>query len=229
MIDYRSNDSSREIISELCPSWEIRDSRNQYFDSVKIDEEVMEIESGLSGWRMALNVTEFLYGNYDHFCINAEPTQYFVGNYVFVDMQDADKGAVDLDLSKPIHTQRIWGYDTLKNTGESLGGAMGRMNRSIHNHPVTYTPGRHFGDGKPGTFDDLAIFYYGWVDQSSKGVERKLQIKNKIGPNETHTAHDRTSEQLTSDYDCLRTNSRDLTVEIAHILEHNRRITGQEW
>ena len=65
MIDYASNDRSVEIIKEICPTWEIRPSRNEYFDPGPIDQEVMDIERELTGWRIALNVTEFLYGNLD--------------------------------------------------------------------------------------------------------------------------------------------------------------------
>ena len=61
MIDYHSTDRSMEIIREICPDWELRYTRNKYFDSTPIDQEVMDIEKKLEGWRMCLNTTEFLY------------------------------------------------------------------------------------------------------------------------------------------------------------------------
>src|SRR5260221_3505935 len=60
MIDYRSSDRSVEIVRELAPTWEIRPSRNEKFHSASIDREVMDIETEFSGWKMCLNVTEFL-------------------------------------------------------------------------------------------------------------------------------------------------------------------------
>jgi Glycosyl transferase family 2 len=60
MIDYASTDHSCGIIRDMAPAWEIRPSRNKKFHSVSIDREVMDIENELSGWKMCLNVTEFI-------------------------------------------------------------------------------------------------------------------------------------------------------------------------
>jgi len=60
LIDYASTDRSRDIIHELASTWEIRPSRNAKFHSVSIDHEVMDIEREITGWKMCLNVTEFL-------------------------------------------------------------------------------------------------------------------------------------------------------------------------
>jgi hypothetical protein len=60
MIDYHSTDKSVEIIKELCPTWEIRTTKNEMFDAHLVDKEVMEIEDTLFGFKIALNVTEFI-------------------------------------------------------------------------------------------------------------------------------------------------------------------------
>src|SRR5262249_3041033 len=60
LIDYRSSDRSLEIIRELAPGWEVRPSRNEKFHSVSIDTEVMDVEKEFPGWKMCLNVTEFV-------------------------------------------------------------------------------------------------------------------------------------------------------------------------
>lgn len=233
MIDYNSEDRSRDIIKEICPSWEIRPTRNENFDSIPVDQEVMDIEKVLDGWRMALNVTEFLYGNTDHLKDLPDPTQYLIGNYVFVDMDNPDQGQITLDHSLPLHQQRYWGYDDFSNTGISVGkGGMGRMHRSIHNYPVIYEGGRHFGKNVAKSFDDLVIFYYGYADSSEAGIKRKTQIQTKMSDSERgqnagqHVTDangfiDRTVER--------RQHSRDLRPELEVILAHNRRITGQEF
>jgi hypothetical protein len=112
MIDYHSTDSSMEIIREICPDWELRYTRNKYFDSTPIDQEVMDIEKELEGWRMCLNTTEFLYGNIGHLDDRQEPTQYFIGNYVFVDMEDEIKGPLTLSHDVPCMSNAIG--DTMK-------------------------------------------------------------------------------------------------------------------
>src|SRR5262245_52269241 len=60
MIDYASTDNSVDVIRQLAPHWEIRQSRNHYFEAVAVDLEVMDIETACEGWKMALNTTEFL-------------------------------------------------------------------------------------------------------------------------------------------------------------------------
>lgn len=180
MIDYASTDRSCDIIRKICPTWEIRPSRNQFFDGDNIDQEVMDIERELTGWRATLNVTEFLYGNTDHLDDRSEDTQYLITNYVFVDMQDSDKGSIELSYDIPLYKQRYWGYWDNANDGHQLpAGTQSRMNRSIHNFPVKYTGGRHW----PRTdysFDDLVIFYYGYVDASEQGLNRKAQIRSRV-------------------------------------------------
>jgi hypothetical protein len=231
MIDYHSTDRSMEIIREICPDWEIRYTRNKHFDSTPIDEEVMRIECMLGGWRMCLNVTEFLYGNTDHLIDLPDPTQYFIGNYVFADMENPEQGQTILDHNYPLHQQRYWGYDTFDNKGVIKGGIMERMNRSIHNHPIVYNGGRHFG-GTQKSFDDLVLFYYGFADNSNVGIKRKAQIHAKISPQEQGSLGNYHLTDPVAIQNRLRDHkefARDLRGELAPILEHNRRITGQDF
>jgi len=232
LIDYQSTDRSCDLIREICPTWEIRPSRNPNFaNSMAIDNEVMDIEKVLGGWRIALNITEFLVGNTDHLKDLKElsdPTQYFIGNYVFVDMEDPDKGQTILDRRYPLWKQRYWGYDDFANTGSLRDGIMSRMNRSLHNYPVTYTGGRHWGGGTAHqrSFDDLVIFYYGWADASEAGIKRKSQIAAEKGGTGPHTfSSDQFLNILKSHH---RTTSRDLRPEIAHIIEHHQRIVAKK-
>jgi Glycosyl transferase family 2 len=203
MIDYASTDRSCELISRLCPTWEIVPSNNEYFDGVAIDQEVMSYERTLSGWRITLNVTEFLFGNMNRLHNRrGEMTQHLLTNYVFVDMEDPTKGPTHLLHDIPLHEQRYWGYHDNENqgerrisdnlfeiaNGEGFFGKHLRMNRSIHNFPVEYTGGRHF----PNTdysFNDLVIFYYGWCDLGPQGLARRLQIKDKIGQDKETIHH----------------------------------------
>lgn len=229
MIDYASTDSSRELIREFCPNWEVRDSRNEFFDSTPIDEEVMDIEKEISGWRMALNVTEFLYGNYDHLADTDEPSQCFLGNYMFVDMEDAEKGPLSVSHDYPLYQQRYWGYQIHDRAcGDvTVNGAMNRMARSIHNHPVEYLPGRHFSNTKR-SFEDLFIFYYGYASICQQGLNRKAQIQTRIL--EKTTAHHFDKGEFLKQYrNDLRPRCTDVRDEIAPLIDHHVRITGSEW
>jgi hypothetical protein len=234
MIDYHSTDRSVEVIRKICPDWEIRTTCNKDFDSAAVDQEVMDIERGLSGWRIALNVTEFLYGNTDHLPENSGFAQYFIGNYVFVDLLDQrTTGELPrLSHDRPLHEQRTWGYDEFQNQGISRAGNMARMHRSVHNYPVEYTPGRHWGQGRPKSFNDLVIFYYGWADASPPGMARKLQIQTKMSQNDKELNagnHVGTHEDYLNRFEAQKRFARDLRSEIIPILDHNIRCTGQYW
>ena len=64
MIDYNSTDNSVEIIKDICPDWQIVTSVNSCFNAVEVDKEVMYYEEQIPGWKVTLNSTEFLVGNY---------------------------------------------------------------------------------------------------------------------------------------------------------------------
>jgi hypothetical protein len=105
------------------------------------------------------------------------------------------------------------------------------MNRSIHNYPVKYDGGRHW-QGRDKSFNDLVIFYYGNADLSEAGIKRKMQIHAKLSPTEQNAMSQYHIVDPVATRDRIREHrqfSRDLRGEIAPILEHNRRITGQEF
>jgi len=233
IVDYASTDRTRDIIREICPTWEIVPSRNEHFNGNAVDEEIMDIERGLDGWRMAMNITEMLYGNLDHLTNTTNPTQYMITNYVFVDMEDPAK-CPELTYDRPLHEQRYWGfhdYDTNRDPGIAYGpgkGEWSRLNRSLHNHPVQYTGGRHY-PRTDYTFDDLVLFYYGWADIGERGLARKTQIRARIhdGMTGIHT-HER-DEYINMYRHHQQPVSTDLRPQIASILAHHHRCTGQEW
>jgi hypothetical protein len=78
LFDYHSTDRSVEIIREICPSWEVRTSRNADFNPHNVDHEISDAEHGLDGWRMTLNTPEFLVGNYDRMDDRPDNTRIWV-------------------------------------------------------------------------------------------------------------------------------------------------------
>ena len=233
IVDYHSTDRTHEIIKDICPTWEVRPSRNQFFNGNAVDSEIMDIEKTLDGWRMAMNITEFLYGNFDHLEDTQEPRQHMITNYVFVDMEDPEK-CPELTYDKPLHEQRYWGFHDNDTNRDPVApyapgkGEWSRLNRSIHNHPIVYTGGRHF----PRTdysFDDLVLFYYGWADIGPQGMARKLQIGPKINENISSIHKHSAEEYLNMHRTHQQPPSADLRDTIAPILEHHRRCTGSNW
>lgn len=169
MIDYRSTDRSQEIIKELCPTWDIVTSRNPNFQADTIDYEVMDIEKYVEGWRICLNVTEQLIGDYS--LMDDTPTsQMLIPSMFYVDCDRTN--SVDTDI--PLYQQKTDGFmfsDNQKNFLE-------RRARSLHNMPVQYpVPGRHY---EKYTTKELVIFYYGWCPFNQPAMDRKLQIQTQI-------------------------------------------------
>ena len=66
IIDYCCTDNSINIIKKFCPHWKIIKTRNinldgsPNFDAALVDLEVMDIEKTVSGFKIVLNVTEWL-------------------------------------------------------------------------------------------------------------------------------------------------------------------------
>jgi hypothetical protein len=60
LIDYGSTDGSADICRSLAPGWRLVRSRNPEFAALAVDFEVMQYEAGLPGWKIALNISEFL-------------------------------------------------------------------------------------------------------------------------------------------------------------------------
>lgn len=176
MIDYHSTDRSVEIIKEICPTWDIISSRNPDFRADTIDTEVNDIESQLDGWKICLNVTEQLIGDYS--IMDDQPKQLLIPSVFFV---DCDRGrAVTYDL--PLYEQKFDGFMF----GDNQQNFLERRSRSLHNVPVHYpaqstiqcmAPGRHWNSYNT---DKLVTFYYGWCPMDEGGFARKLQIQTQI-------------------------------------------------
>ena len=69
IIDYCSTDRSVEIVKKFCPHWEVIKTKNLNSDGTTnfkadlVDLEVCEIETKISGYKICLNTTEFLFLN----------------------------------------------------------------------------------------------------------------------------------------------------------------------
>jgi hypothetical protein len=221
LINYRSTDRSVDIIRELCPTWEIRDSRNPNFNADPVDSEIVDVERDISGWSLALNIPEFLIGNYSHMDDDPNPKEILAHQYTFVDMERGDEPKT-LDNTIPLYQQRTWGFggyeaDWEKFLKVSIGSPT-RSPRCIHNRPIGYpTMGRHYW-GKEGTHNDLFIFYYANASLEEASIKRRMQIQTQVPGG--GSSHNFTLEQL---MDRFRKEhqpmSRDLRPDIKHVIE----------
>jgi hypothetical protein len=228
MVDYGSTDRSVEIIRELCPNWEIRPSRNEYCLSPDVEDEIMDIERDIDGWRICLNTTEFLTGNYDvldQHAANGTP-QMLIQSITFLDT----KKNRSFDPELPLHEQikfGAWWADSphIRNC------------RSIHNYAVKYSAGKHwwssdkavmFNDmvlqrfANPDT-EELIIFYYGWAPFNDTAIERKISMGVKF-PEGAHYGRHHVTDRKTLIHRAateIMPHCRDLTTEV------DRYITAQ--
>ena len=49
-----STTPSVEICRQFAPNWEVRDSKVPEFDAILVDQEVMDAEKEVNGWKMTL-------------------------------------------------------------------------------------------------------------------------------------------------------------------------------
>lgn len=180
MIDYHSTDKSVDIIKTLCPTWEIHTSKNKDFSPIEVDREVEGYEKSLQGWRICLNVPEFLIGNYERLPRTSVNQQIFVGQYIIVDMERDDEPST-LNIDLPIYEQRNWGYGIVNDFHKLQShGSVPRAPRSIHSMSTRYrAAGRHFPT-QPPSFNDLAILYYGFGSIEEKSIKRRMQIQDTV-------------------------------------------------
>lgn len=182
IIDYHSTDGSVALVHRLCPTWTVRTSRNLTFDAAETDREVMDVEAGIEGIKVALNVTEFVFPK--------EPLRCLFGG-----------GAAEcfrMEALTPVSDAEAEAEDHPASLGELLAGvrrvARGhRMgHRFVHSHPTgRYTVGRHSTalESRPlPSPDSVVLLWFGFYPWNSHVLRRKLQIMANI-PSSDVEAH----------------------------------------
>jgi len=170
IINYHSTDRSLDICHEICPTWQIIQSKNAEFDAYSVDREVEEIEKTVEGFKIVLNVTEFL--------VLFKPLKEIIGSY-------ENKVAINVQAYAPYSDKT---YDP-QNAKELFGNLLNedvkygteRGTRILHNHTSgCYIVGRHNSHHATVNNDDLCIIWFGFYPFNDKLICRKIQIKNKI-------------------------------------------------
>ena len=223
LIDHGSTDNSADICRTLAPHWRLVRSRLMKFDAFLTDFEVMQYEQEMPGWKIALNVTEFLaptspLAEIERHLVEQGRAGCAGSGYYVVD-EAPDSLPVH---EQPLLTQKHHGFDDNAITDAEQRQALGldpmpMRNRFYHRDPVgMYIPGRHRSYHPDSTLRlvDLPIFYYGFAPWNERVLRRKLQIRGKLRPEDVKRGwgaqHVRDEAAWNAAYDKLKPASGDL-------------------
>jgi hypothetical protein len=164
-IDYRSTDKSVEIIREMAPTWEIRTTRTTEWAAQKDDEEVVDIERTISGFKIALNITDFFLPG----CSIEELTQ--------------------MAPIQRLHVFTVCSSNENDEEGKSLRDILKGIERAVPEKRGTrilhsmedgnYYLGRH-DTRHPTTWSKASIVWFGFYPWTEKMIQRKLQFAQNL-------------------------------------------------
>ena len=190
LIDNHSTDRSVEIIKDMAPNWVVVKSFNKYFNAALTDLEVQFYEKDLPGWKICLNITEFL---------------------VLASSIDGLTGAIEA-MHPPTRAVGIPGVIMVDDSPHSIPDANGSLvatkqsgliesknrellfslkmkpiparTRFLHRAPIgNYTPGRHsthLPDKMVLSTELAQIRWFGFSPWTTEFKRRKLQIRSTI-------------------------------------------------
>jgi|SRR5262245_24349255 len=168
LLDYGSTDGSVEIIRRLAPTWEVRPSRNAKFDVLGVDAEIMDVEREFSGWKMSLNVTEFLlHHDLNEFLDEFEACHpgasgLVTTGFIIQDMPEQ----LDIPLTgKDLWWQRHFGCPEPDPCFKEWVSRRRLLHRASHGN---YLPGRHENLVSRIQNPVLNLFWYGWCPLTLK-------------------------------------------------------------
>lgn len=180
LINQGSTDNSVDIAAGLIPpSWQIVDSKLDWFDACETDREVEFYESMLKklgcDWIITLNTTEFMFtpNLKDKLAAwsNEFPEVQAFGARSFV-LIDKD---LNQPLESPIWKNRNWGYLEYEENKP-----LTRHRRLMHNQTHgQYTPGRHSSNLPSMDIRDFTILHFN-MSPYPQCIPRKLQIDSRI-------------------------------------------------
>lgn len=223
MIDHGCTDGSLDIIRTLAPHWKIVRSRFTEFDSFLTDFEVMGYEENIPGWKIALNVTEFLAPAVPLDAIEQQLTDNgqvacCCSGYIMV---DAHPDQVP-DHARPLPLQKPWGIDDNAFTDPVERVRLGlpeslNRNRVYHRAPVgMYTIGRH-GSYLPDShvrFVDLPLLHFGYSPWNDQYHRRARQIGARVSATDIRrgwvNGHLRPPEMVQATYELLKATAANL-------------------
>lgn len=223
LIDHGSTDSSARICRELAPNWRLVRSRLMSFDAYLNDFEVMGYEQDVPGWKIALNVTEFLLPVHPLEMLEASLERSGRGGCAATGLLAVDlEPGVEPDVARSLPMQKHHAIDDNAITDIPLRtqldiGVFPHRNRFYHRHPVgMYHPGRHRSHHPDANvrMTDLFVLHFAYAPWNERAIARKLQIAQKLTPEDVKRGwgkqHLRSREDLDAHHALLRSHAIDL-------------------
>jgi len=159
LVNYFSTDKSVEIIKKICPTWEIRDTKNRNWDFSDNDREWMEAEREFKGYKMVLTTTEFLMGVPE---LKTKLTAFAIPMLRMVDVEPKNRPTYD----RPLVEQKHFGF---------VDKSANRY-RFLHNYyNGNYGVGRHSTKHKVIKSSEW-IYKYVFSPWTDEFIERKLRM-----------------------------------------------------
>jgi len=177
IIDYCSTDNSMQIVKKFCPHWQIVKTRNVLkdgrpnFEAGLVDSEVIDIEKTISGFKIALNVTEwfiFLGSKIDLLTSLIANVHYYLQPYQC------------MTTKTNFFPKNV---DQFLNNINKLKIITDRGVRILHDEPgLDYWCGRHGRCGNDNNVlrNDIVIMWTGYYPLNEEVIKRKLQIQQNI-------------------------------------------------
>jgi hypothetical protein len=185
ILDYHSTDSTLEIIKKMAPSWDVIKSKDDWFDAEYNDKQLMDCEEMVDGWKIVLNVTEFVFTN-----------------NLIKKIYELDSNGLDMVRARGYQINDTYEEKETKNFNEQEniitqrfhGFADKWRDRIFHKHKNgSYYTGRHFDTPGlkinpcstkvhkfiPFANNGLIIFWYRFAPFYQQ-IPRKLQISSKV-------------------------------------------------
>lgn len=189
LINHHSTDKSIEIIKSLAPSWEIIDTKLSSFDAFLNDLEVMSIENKVDGWKIALNITEFLIPSIPLESIKNLLIKEGLNGCTATGFIICDEN-IDCHPSYgyPLPLQKHFGINDNLVTDPALRaklkiGPFPERNRFLHKNSIgAYHPGRHKSFLPEAAYRTplLLIFHYAYAPWNQRFLQRKMAIGNRV-------------------------------------------------
>ena len=101
MINHGSNDKSLEIIKKIVPDWKIINSDLKNFDPFFTDFEVQKMEENVTGWKICLNISEFLVGDLEKEISSCDVKEITIPAIIMTDIEYDKKINKNLLNEKP--------------------------------------------------------------------------------------------------------------------------------
>jgi nucleoside-diphosphate-sugar epimerase/2-polyprenyl-3-methyl-5-hydroxy-6-metoxy-1,4-benzoquinol methylase len=174
IIDYNSTDNSINICKSICPNATIINSRNSEFDAQFVDQEVMDIENGIEGFKIVLNTTEFLVCNkplheifkdYENTNVCIRIQSYSPYSNKIEDINNYKKLFFNLTNKDVVFDYYRAGYRYIHNYNNG-SYSLGRHDTSHHNIISSD--------------NSLNIIWFGFYPMNEMILKRKLQIQERI-------------------------------------------------